>query len=217
MLLTWANKFYQADKSERELIDVEQVESVTLANGLSMTIRTDARFRDLSTGKVIIQDHKTTGWSIKGHAQGLQIDDQSTAYIWGTRKSHPSWDVLGLEPDILYNRGNVFDAARPHVVLKSPYELKAFELKMIGKTTELNQKVRTYLEDPSYQKVPEYLFARNSKDEKFFSGSEYHEIYRQPPPRPDKPAPIGYKWNPQLTEQLSSYLESFPMEVPNND
>lgn len=207
MLLVWANTWYEHDLQTRELLDVEETEQVKLANGLSMTIRTDARWRDLSTDKVIIDDHKTTSWSVKGHYQGLQIDDQSSAYIWGTAKQHPDWQVLGLQPDVLYQKGSVVKAERPGLVVRTPYELKAFELKMIGVFQELNQKVRTYLEDPSYQQVPEYLFARNTKDEKFFSGSEFHEIYRQPPPA--EHAPLGYRWNPKLRKQLTSYLEAF--------
>jgi len=205
MLLVWANTWYEHDMQTRELIDVEATENVELANGLIMTIRTDVRWKDKSTGKVIIDDHKTTSWSVKGHYNGLQIDDQSTAYIWGTAKKHPDWRVLGLQPDVLYQKGTVVKAERPGLVVRTPYELKAFELKMIGVTQEINQKVKTYLEDPGYQQVPEYLFPRNTKDEKFFSGSSYHDVYRQPPPR--KNAPLGFRWNEQLREQLTTYLK----------
>lgn len=205
MIVNWANKWAIVDKQFYTTIAIEETFDVELVegSGITMTIRPDWIVRDSRDGRVYILDHKSTHYSIPNAAEAVFGQDQSTAYIWGVKKSMPKLadEIVGVIPDVLYQRGNVYDSQRPGVVVRSEIELFEFEQEAIGLLAELAAKVCKLDKYP-----PHFLFPRNGKDETYFSGGDYYDIYRMELPENPDECPRGYIIDPSAKTAIN-YLK----------
>jgi hypothetical protein len=204
-LVFWANSWLDYDLTNYDLLGVELPIEAPLVDPLKMTMRLDLVKRDKETGDVLIVDHKTTGWSVSGTVSSMDVQDQATAYLYGLQQVHPKWysRCLGLEPDILYHRGNSMKAERPTILTRTRDDLARFRLEMQGLMVEMAQKVQAYVEGRYH---PYQLFPRNGKDAGMFGRVDYADLQRGPLPKDPRQAPAGYRVDHELLENV---LEPF--------
>jgi len=151
------------DKKQFKFLMIEKELKVSLGNsGYVMTIRPDAVIQDRSNRMILIQETKTSGFSVRVTEQAVLLGDQATAYIFGVKKM-TKYDVYGVLPDIAYWNKNTKDLAnmsfpRGQIVTRDDFALDMFEKGMIQLFTEINQKALAYKKGFD----PVILFPRNS-------------------------------------------------------
>ncbi len=184
MIKKYIETWEEVDKEKYKVLAAELGFEVKLANQFKFTGRVDTVVKEKDTGNVYILEHKTTGYSLGAAAHNVMIGDQATAYLFGLQKAKPSWKVIGVIPDILYNRQSVVKCERFTPVLRTQLGLKEFELGIMGTLIEISQKVQ------SLEKYPwPFVFPRNC-DAAIFK-CEYEDICRIRI-ESDK-VPIGFK------------------------
>ena len=105
--------------------------------------------------------------------------------MWGLREL--GIPVNGLIVDVMYNRGKVYKAERPGIIVRSNADLNNFASEMTGLYGEIHQKL-TALETGDYN--TRQLFRRNGTSCSGAFKCSFAEICRQSI-TPDK-VPIGY-------------------------
>lgn len=204
-LLFWANEWLEHDKQYWKVLAVEEDMQVPLPADLTMTMRLDLIVQDKENGDILVRDHKTTGWSVGGTVNSMDQQDQVTAYLYGLSQVHPDWYRLcqGLQPDILYHKGNVMKAARPTILTRTKHDLQRYAVELSGLLTEMSQKVLAYIQGSH---SPYALFPRNGKDSAMFGRVDYEDLQRAVLPANPLEAPPGYVVD---EETLNNVLQPF--------
>lgn len=174
MLNTWHNTWYQHDRENYELVEVEKQYNVYVGPNeeFIFTARPDRIMRDPLNGRYYVFDVKTTGWSVPGTYASVDCQDQMTSYLWILQRSHPDWVIAGAVPDIIYKRKSVVKAERPGLIYRSKDAIIQFEMGLYGKILEVSQKYQSLDDFPA-----EVLFPRNGAQCAKF-GCEYNLICR---------------------------------------
>jgi hypothetical protein len=187
MLNRWLTEWHSYDLETYDILSYEEEYSVELPGPFpqNLTGRTDAVIQRRDNGQILVREYKTTTYSVKQMYRSVNLQDQSTSYLWALKKTHPEWNVMGIQPDILYNRGRNFLAARPGVIYRSERELLEFESGMGTLMYEISQKVKALETHPHYA-----LFPRNG-DSCSKYGCPFEEICRVDI-QPDE-EPLGFR------------------------
>lgn len=177
---------------EYQVIAVEEELRPLIADKITMTIRPDAVVKRRSDGRILIPEHKTTGYSVQAMFETVDAQDQATAYCWGLVRAKPELTLNfgGLLLDVVYNHGKVTDVQQTTLV-RSQSSMIEFELSMFGLFTELAKRIRRLDADPDM--VP-LLFPRNGGACSTF-GCEYADICRTKVAR-DSILGAGYFFDP---------------------
>ncbi len=190
MLLTWGNKWAIHDQETYNIIEVEEEHWVTLRNGAKFSFRADILVEDRENGAWYPMDHKTTGYSKDKMIQSVELQDQCTAYLLGLKRVYPEHAdrIVGLIPDVAYNRGNVFDAVRGPAIIREKRRLITYEMELVGLIDDMAEKVAKFR---SGNYPPWYLFPHNGKDDSYF-GCDYSDICHSVLPEDPNVAPPEY-------------------------
>jgi hypothetical protein len=189
MLYEWVRTWRDHDRNTYDYVAVEPNLSAETRNGYTVTGRLDRVMRNKTTGKIEILERKTTGRGATYMFQSVDVQDQATGYLWLWSKTHPEDEVMGVVPDIMYNRGSVIQAVRPGIVTRSKVNLVEYELNVGGLYNEMNQKIKALRE--GYPVA--LLFPRNGKDMAYFGKHDYADIYHMTL-KPGQ-VPAGFKVN----------------------
>lgn len=174
MLTVWADTWLDYDREHYDILQLEDQNQVTLANGYTLTVRFDQLMRRKEDRMLVIKDIKTSRYSIAKAHQYLSESDQSTAYLLAAKKLWPNDTVLGVASDVAYKRQSVVKAERPGIVSRSDSYLAAFELNLIGIMSELSHKVLAVVEDDY---PPALLFPRNRSKSALFGNPWPPNVY----------------------------------------
>ena len=198
MLQVFHDKVGKDDKEKYEIIECEKPYLVPIGPPTSpmlFSVRPDRVFRDKTTGVVTPMESKTTGWSLDGMFKNTERGGQVTSYIWALKKSHPEWNVEGCMIDVIYNRGNVYDARRPGKAFRNPYQLMLWEMGMYGTIVELTQKVLTL------ETTPWPLLFPIHEDQQF--EDDYAMLYNtQLQPEEVPPGFVKDEWKAEMSEVM---------------
>lgn len=129
-LQIWVDKIGKFEYDIVEVVAIEEEKELTLLNGYKMTVRFDRILRDKETGRIFINDTKTTGSSLEKTIQNYMFHDQPMLYEIAFRQNYPELvdDFEGWRTDCIYSRktkrGYSLDARRSEVTLNLPNKLK---------------------------------------------------------------------------------------------
>lgn len=204
LLAEYDRTWHENDGEKLETLYVELPFDVELANGFHFTGRIDRVVQEKDTKNVYILEYKTTSWSAPSMAHNVTVGDQVTSYLFGLRKVKPTLKVIGVVPDVLYNRGNSYVCTRFTPVMRTEMNLKEFELQIIGQLLTISQKVQNLGDYPW-----PYLFPRNCGASPF--KCEYEDICRLNLKADD--VPVGFKKEKDSEEIINHLIDCDSVDV----
>ena len=211
MLTVFHDKIGQFDKEKYDIIECEKPYLVPIGppeSPMFFSVRPDRVFRDRLTKVVTPMESKTTGWSLDGMFKNTERGGQVTSYIWALKKMHPEWNVEGCQIDVMYNRGNVYDAKRPGKAFRNKYQLMLWELGMYGTIVELTQKVI------ALETTPWPLLFPVHEDQQF--EDDYVNLYNTQLKQDEVPPGfVRDSWKTEMSE-LMKITQNFKLEMHGN-
>lgn len=87
----WYTEIGQYDFHNSEVLAVEEEVNLTLLNGYKMTIRFDRILKDKETGRIFINDTKTTGGTLDKTIANYMFADQPILYQAAFLENYPDW------------------------------------------------------------------------------------------------------------------------------
>lgn len=208
MLAKWLQVYQASDRATYDTLEAEQQHTVSLPNGFNITVRMDWVARERRGGRLAVFDRKTTRYSVPKAYEAFEGQDQSTCYLWALSQLYPKHQILGAIPDIMYRRGGKAEAQRPGIVQRASWYIAQWQLMVIGILTEMAQKVAAW---QSGEYPVAMLFARNGKDESYFS-NEWPGIFRTHIPDDPDYVPMGYVRDEWQLEATTNTLKEVPMQ-----
>jgi len=210
MIDDWLSTWDDENRERYKPLEVEQEYQIPIGpNGeFIFTIRPDVVLKDLKAGTIIIEDTKTTGWSVELVQKTNELADQLTSYIWGVRKMHPEWNLEHARLDISYARQSKIASHRTIPLYRSKGELAVFEMNLYGIILEVSQKYKSLAKYPW-----PLLFPRNGNQcWKFNRECEYARICRMNIPIGQ--VPPGFTLDPwaELDSRMTAVQKGFSME-----
>lgn len=201
MLKVWSDKWRETDISVWEVIECERVYEFLIGpdENYLFTVRPDQVRRHREEGFYTVVDFKTSSWSPKTPFDDANREDQVTGYIWALRKAHPDWEVERAEIEVLYNKGKVFKAERPGYIYRTPFDLKVFEIGMVGTITEIAQKYKAWKSGIPWP----FLFPRNAENCTRWGKDPYERLCR----KDIKPGEVPYGFIRDEWSDLDSLME----------
>lgn len=179
MFEKYVNVELASDQENYEILHSEELFEVPLKNGYIFTIKPDRIVRNRHSGRIVIIETKTTGWSVQETAKEVALNEQATAYIFGVLRCKPEYeaDLSGVVPEIFYHRQSVMNVTKMPLVTRTKRDLINFELGVISLLEEISQKLQP---DNLSQYPDAYLFRRRLLHgcTKFGRKCEYCEVCR---------------------------------------
>ena len=192
MIDNWLYTHHDENQERYIPLAVEQQYDIMIGpnQNFLFTIRPDVVLKDKKFGKNIIEDSKSTGWSLDMVFKTNALNDQLTSYIWGVNKVHPEWKIETARIDCSYARGKKVESQRGIEIYRSKADLAVFEMGLYGLILEVSQKYK------SLSKYPwPLLFPRNGNNcYKYNRPCPYAEICRMN--IPIGVVPPGFKLDP---------------------
>ena len=195
-LITWD----EVNKQTLKPVMVEEELKIPIGpNGeFIFTVRPDVVLWDKERRKYLVEDSKSTGWSLNMVFATQELGDQMTSYIWALDKVHPEWKIETARIDGSYARQSKVASQRSLEIYRSKQDLMLFEMNLYGIIMEVSQKYK------SLQKYPwPLLFPRNGGQcYKYNRPCEYSEICRRNLKLGE--IPIGFTHDPwvELDEKM---------------
>jgi hypothetical protein len=153
LLLTEYCRKWATDPERYDLIQQEEEMQISLPggedeeSGFLFLVKPDRIAYDKQRGFVTIFEVKTTGWSITNVVENVYYSDQATAYLYVWNKLHPDRLAECVVPDVLYNRGKVYDCQRGRDVYRRKTDFVQYERGLVGLITEVTQKTNAVLNE----------------------------------------------------------------------
>lgn len=164
----WAQ---QTALEQETCIEFEETHEIPIGpDGIySMTVRPDW-FGKLADGRYVVRDYKTSHWSAQRTADKAEISGQLTCYIWAMSKVYPDYagSIYG-QIEALYTKGSVIDVVRSEPMIRTAYQLSAFEAGLTSIIAETSRR-KAALAKGEYP--AEFLFPAHKKFCELF-GCEY--------------------------------------------
>lgn len=209
MIDNWLFTWHDENQERYKVLEVEKEYSILIGpdGNFIFTVRPDVILKDKKFGKNIIEDTKSTGWSLDMTFKTNELGDQLTSYIWALNKVHPEWKIETARIDCSYARGKKVESQRGLEVYRSKQDLATFELSLYGLILEVSQKYK------SLSKYPwPLLFPRNGGQcYKYNKPCEYAKICRMN--IPIGTVPPGFKLDSwaSLDEDMKKAQGSFSL------
>ena len=192
MIDNWLYTHHDENQERYVPLAVEQQYDILLGpnKDFLFTIRPDVILKDKKFGKNLIEDTKSTGWSLDMVFKTNALNDQLSSYIFGVRKVHPEWRIETARIDCSYARGKKVESQRGMEIYRSKGDLAVFEMGLYGIILEVSQKYK------SLSKYPwPVLFPRNGGHcYKYNKPCPYSDICRMN--IPIGTVPPGFKLDP---------------------
>jgi len=186
LLKLWTNTWHEENRTRYTVLDVELELSAILPNGKLFTGRIDRLLHDKFLSCDIIQDTKTTSFSVGRSFQSCDDADQATSNMWLLTKARPNLQVKTFMPDILYNRNSVYDCARPGVIYRSDADIEDCAIALARTFDEIDTAVAAY--DPA--RPLSFSFKRAPESCGLYSGCPFRTVCRS---HVAGQVPIGFK------------------------
>lgn len=210
MIDDWLSK-YDEENRERYIpleIEVEHKVPIGPNEEFIFTVRPDVVLKDNLKNNIIVEDTKTTGWSLDMTFRVQELGDQLTSYLWAMSKVHPEWRVDFARIDGSYMKGRQVRSEKGTPVYRSQRELLYFEMGLYGIILEVSQKYA------SLQKYPwQLLFPRNGGQcYKYNRACEYADICRMNIPIGE--VPPGFTLDPwaELDSKMKQVQRAFDLD-----
>ena len=209
MIDNWLFEWHDENQDRYVPLAVEQQYDIMIGpnKNFLFTIRPDVVLKDKRFQKNLIEDTKSTGWSLDMVFKTNALNDQLTSYIWGVNKVHPEWRIETARIDCSYARGKKVESQRGLEVYRSKSDLTIFEMGLYGLILEVSQKYKSLTKYPW-----PILFPRNGGQcFKYNKPCEYAKICRMN--IPIGTVPPGFKLDPwaSLEEDMKKAQESFSL------
>jgi hypothetical protein len=128
-------------KDNFKVISVEEPVQMALPTGDVFTGTIDLKV--VQDGRVLIYDHKTTGWAMDLCIRSLAVSDQSTGYTLIHNVLHPEDPAVGLVYNVLRNNKSVYEFSRS-LVVKSRVDQQRF----MGDVTCILNEIASKMSNP---------------------------------------------------------------------
>ena len=186
LLALWAKTWHEENQKRYTVLAVELELSTVLPNGKLFTGRIDRLLHDKFLSCTIIQDTKTTSFSVGRAFQSCDDGDQATSNMLLADAHKPDLKVRTFMPDILYNRNSVYDCARPGVIYRSDADIEDCAIALARTFDEIDAAVAAY--DPA--RPLSFSFKRSPEACGLYSGCPFRTVCRS---HVAGTVPIGFK------------------------
>lgn len=197
LLQSWMYQQGFNDLKNFKVFEVEKQHHLYLGEdkALYITVRPDT-ILETQNGDLIIMETKTTGFSYKTTAIGVQAGDQATSYYAAVKAKYPDRNVLYVQPDISYwsSRSDNIDTIthyRADPVMRSSREIDDWQMGLHFLINDITQRVQLVQDGKARA---EAVFPRNTSwCNSFSKPCEYIDICRQTKVSGKGRAPAGFR------------------------
>jgi len=186
LLALWLKNWHEENQKRYTVLDVELELFATLPNGKLFTGRIDRLLHDKFLSCNLIQDTKTTSFSVGRKFQSCDDEDQAASNMILLDANKPDLNVRTFMPDILYNRNSVYDCARPGVIYRSDADITDCAIALARTFDEIDAAVAAY--DPA--RPLSFSFKRAPEACGLYSGCPFRTVCRS---YVAGTVPIGFK------------------------